>query len=120
MSLNERLSTMVLRATNCAMAIQDRSTDLLGPEGDLPRLQIGIGAGAGTDGQVLVFDDVLGLGSGRYPKFVRSYAHLADEAVEALKAYKADVEAGSFPGEDESYHIADEVASELLKGTQSG
>ena len=80
---------------------------------------IGIGAGPGTDGQVLVFHDVLGLGSGNYPKFVRSYASLADDAVTALKAFKSDVEAGSFPGEEESYRISDEVASELLKGTKS-
>jgi len=68
---------------------------------------------------VLVFHDVLGLGSGNYPKFVRSYANLADDAVEALKSFKSDVDSGSFPGDDESYHISDEVASELLKGTRS-
>lgn len=77
---------------------------------------IGIGAGPHTDGQVLVFHDMLGLGFGRYPKFVRPYASLADEAVAALKQYKADVESGSFPGDDESYHAPDEVVSELLKG----
>lgn len=80
---------------------------------------IGIGAGPGTDGQVLVFHDVLGLGSGKYPKFVRPYADLADQAVDALTRYKGDVESGVFPSDDESYHIPDEVAAELLRGTAS-
>ena len=65
---------------------------------------------------MLVFHDVLGLGSGSYPKFVRPYANLADDAVAALENFKADVQSGSFPGEDESYHAPDEVVSELLKG----
>lgn len=77
---------------------------------------IGIGAGPKTDGQVLVFHDVLGLGSGKYPKFVRPYANLADDAVAALERYKADVESGSFPADEESYHASSEVVSELLKG----
>lgn len=76
---------------------------------------IGIGAGPNCDGQVLVFHDVLGLGSGNYPKFVRPYAHLADEAVAALERFKADIQSGNFPADDESYHASDEVASELLK-----
>ncbi|MCI0545235.1 MAG: 3-methyl-2-oxobutanoate hydroxymethyltransferase, partial [Actinobacteria bacterium] len=96
--------------------------DLLGEiitkEVDVPT--IGIGAGPATDGQVLVFHDVLGLGFGRSPKFVRPYADLAGEAVAALERFRADVESGNFPSENESYHLADEVAAELLRGTKSG
>jgi len=110
-----------LSDAGCFAIVLEGVPDVLGEiitkEVDAPT--IGIGAGPGTDGQVLVFHDVLGLGSGKHPKFVRSYAHLADDAVEALSAFKSDVESGSFPGDDESYHIADDVASELLKGTQS-
>jgi len=76
---------------------------------------IGIGAGPSTDGQVLVFHDVLGLGSGAYPKFVRPYANLADEAVTALERFKADIQTGAFPAEEESYHASEEVVSELLR-----
>jgi 3-methyl-2-oxobutanoate hydroxymethyltransferase len=76
---------------------------------------IGIGAGPSTDGQVLVFHDVLGLGSGTYPKFVRPYANLADEAVTALERFKADIQTGAFPAEEESYHASEEVVSELLR-----
>jgi 3-methyl-2-oxobutanoate hydroxymethyltransferase len=93
--------------------VPDVLGELITKEVDAPT--IGIGAGPHTDGQVLVFHDVLGLGSGNYPKFVRPYANLADEAVAALQAYKADVQNGSFPGDEESYHVSDEIASELLK-----
>jgi 3-methyl-2-oxobutanoate hydroxymethyltransferase len=75
---------------------------------------IGIGAGNATDGQVLVLHDVLGLGSGRYPKFVRTYADLRSQAVEALRAYAADVASGVFPGEAETYHMSDDISAELL------
>lgn len=77
---------------------------------------IGIGAGDATDGQVLVFHDVLGLGSGSYPKFVRSYADLRSEAVAALRRYAADVGSGAFPDESETYHVRDEVARMLADG----
>jgi 3-methyl-2-oxobutanoate hydroxymethyltransferase len=93
--------------------VPDVLGELITKEVDAPT--IGIGAGPHTDGQVLVFHDVLGLGSGNYPKFVRPYANLADEAVAALQAYKADVQNGSFPGDEESYHVSDEIANELLK-----
>jgi 3-methyl-2-oxobutanoate hydroxymethyltransferase len=93
--------------------VPDVLGELITKEVDAPT--IGIGAGPKTDGQVLVFHDVLGLGSGEYPKFVRSYANLADDAVTALETFKADIQKGVFPAEDESYHVADEVASELLR-----
>ena len=66
---------------------------------------IGIGAGAYCDGQVLVYHDVLGLHHGRLPKFVRQYAHLADIATEALERFFADIESGTFPADNESYHM---------------
>ena len=80
---------------------------------------IGIGAGPGTDGQVLVFHDLLGLGSGHYPKFVRSYADLRGEAVAALKRYIADVGSRNFPAEAETYHMTGEVAAGLQGVTRS-
>lgn len=74
---------------------------------------IGIGAGAHCDGQVLVFHDVLGFGSGRYPKFVRPYANLTETATEALQRFFADVQAGTFPAETETYHTDAETAQAL-------
>jgi 3-methyl-2-oxobutanoate hydroxymethyltransferase len=110
-----------LSEAGCFSIVIEGVPDVLGEiitkEIDAPT--IGIGAGPHTDGQVLVFHDVLGLGSGKYPKFVRSYASLADDAVAALERYIADVESVSFPGDDESYHVTEEVAAELLRGPQS-
>ncbi|MEX1038138.1 MAG: 3-methyl-2-oxobutanoate hydroxymethyltransferase [Acidimicrobiia bacterium] len=110
-----------LSEAGCFSIVIEGVPDVLGEiitkEVDAPT--IGIGAGPHTDGQVLVFHDVLGLGSGRYPKFVRNYASLADDAVDALERFVADVGSGAFPGDDESYHVTDEVAAELLRSPQS-
>jgi 3-methyl-2-oxobutanoate hydroxymethyltransferase len=107
-----------LSDVGCFSIVLEGVPDVLGEiitkEVDAPT--IGIGAGPHTDGQVLVFHDVLGLGSGRYPKFVRPYASLADDAVAALEKFKADVESGAFPADEESYHAPTEVVDELLKG----
>ncbi len=75
---------------------------------------IGIGAGPHCDGQVLVFHDVLGLHEQKMPKFVRQYTHLAENAVEALKRYSADVQSGAFPADNESYHLEKSVLESLL------
>ena len=64
---------------------------------------IGIGAGAGTDGQVLVLQDMLGMNNGFRPKFLRLYANLAETIDGALKQYIADVKEVSFPSPQESY-----------------
>lgn len=64
---------------------------------------IGIGAGSGCDGQVLVLYDLLGLFDEFVPKFVKPYAHLKAEALQALKRYKEEVECGKFPSDSESY-----------------
>jgi 3-methyl-2-oxobutanoate hydroxymethyltransferase len=64
---------------------------------------IGIGAGAGCSGQVLVTHDMLGLTKDFHPRFVRRYAHLADTIGDAVAAYIADVREGDFPNDDESY-----------------
>jgi 3-methyl-2-oxobutanoate hydroxymethyltransferase len=72
---------------------------------------IGIGAGAGCDGQVLVFHDLLGLGEGPLPRFVERYAELGELAVEAVARYAADVRARRFPADRHTYSIApDELA----------
>jgi len=64
---------------------------------------IGIGAGPATDGQVLVFHDMLGLTTGKAPKFVKRYASLADEITRAATAYAEDVRSGEFPGPEHEY-----------------
>ncbi len=64
---------------------------------------IGIGAGVGCDGQVLVTHDMMGMYFGRTPKFVRRYAALGDAMRDAFARYVGDVKARRFPGEQESY-----------------
>jgi 3-methyl-2-oxobutanoate hydroxymethyltransferase len=64
---------------------------------------IGIGAGSGTDGQVLVFHDMMGITSGKAPKFVKRYANLAQEMSRAATAYAEDVRSGKFPGPEHEY-----------------
>jgi 3-methyl-2-oxobutanoate hydroxymethyltransferase len=65
---------------------------------------IGIGAGPHCDGQVLVLYDLLGMFDDFVPKFVKSYAHLKADALQALRRYKEEVEQGKFPSDSESYH----------------
>lgn len=101
--------------------VPDVLAEIVTNEIDVPT--IGIGAGLDCDGQVLVFHDVTGLGAGEYvPKFVRSYATLADDAVAALEEFFADVESGSFPSEDETYHMtgdSEEILRHLAKRPSS-
>jgi 3-methyl-2-oxobutanoate hydroxymethyltransferase len=77
---------------------------------------IGIGAGAACDGQVLVFHDLLGIEDRIVPKFVRRYANLKSDAVEAMSRFADDVRTGRFPDESESYHLAEDLAEALGTG----
>jgi 3-methyl-2-oxobutanoate hydroxymethyltransferase len=74
---------------------------------------IGIGAGAGCDGQVLVWHDLLGLYAGHTPRFVKRYAELADEIGGALEQYVGDVRSGSFPEDRHTYSMPDEELAEF-------
>jgi 3-methyl-2-oxobutanoate hydroxymethyltransferase len=64
---------------------------------------IGIGAGPGCDGQILVSHDMLGLYTRFHPRFVRRYAQMGEEMLSAFKHYADDVRSGEFPAADESY-----------------
>lgn len=68
---------------------------------------IGIGAGSGCDGQVLVFHDMLGL-SDFTPRFVKKYAELGDLAVKAMQEYAKEVEENTFPSQEHTFSISDE------------
>lgn len=71
--------------------------------GELTIPTIGIGAGGGTDGQVLVLQDMLGINKGFSPKFLRHYADLATVIDGAIGNYIGDVKSGDFPNADEQY-----------------
>jgi 3-methyl-2-oxobutanoate hydroxymethyltransferase len=83
--------------------------------GQLSVPTIGIGAGAGTDGQVLVWHDMLGLYEGRAPRFVKRYANVAGVITEALGRYADEVRSGSFPEEQHAYAMPEEE----LEGLES-
>ena len=74
---------------------------------------IGIGAGVNCDGQILVYQDMLGLFSDFTPKFVKRYESLGDEMKTAFVSYINEVKDSSFPGEDHSFKISDEVIEKL-------
>ena len=69
---------------------------------------IGIGAGSSTDGQVLVFHDMLGMYDGRSPRFVKRFAEAKRVMVDGMRAYSEDVRDGRFPAEEHNYSIEPE------------
>jgi 3-methyl-2-oxobutanoate hydroxymethyltransferase len=79
---------------------------------------IGIGAGPECDGQVLVLHDILNLSFGPPAKFVRHYGDAAALIRNAVKAFKADVEARTYPSDAESYHLPPDT-QEALENLQS-
>lgn len=74
---------------------------------------IGIGAGAGCDGQVLVYQDMLGMFSDFSPKFVKRYAEIGEIMKKAFAKYDEEVKAGIFPAEEHGYKIDDDVIEKL-------
>lgn len=74
---------------------------------------IGIGAGAGCDGQVLVYQDMLGMFSDYTPKFVKKFADVGPVMTEAFKAYVEEVNNGSFPEEKHTFAIDEDVIEKL-------
>ena len=74
---------------------------------------IGIGAGAGCDGQVLVSSDLLGMDAGFSPRFLKKYANLAETITGAFRAYAGDVRNGMYPGPEHVTHLSDETIAAL-------
>jgi 3-methyl-2-oxobutanoate hydroxymethyltransferase len=85
--------------------------DLITNEVNVPT--IGIGAGPGCDGQVLVFHDILNLTFGPPAKFVRRYGDAAAEITHAVQAFRADVTSRQYPADHESYHLPSETRQAL-------
>jgi 3-methyl-2-oxobutanoate hydroxymethyltransferase len=74
---------------------------------------IGIGAGGATDGQVLVFHDIVGLTDGRAPRFVKRYAELFGEMVGAVRGFASEVREGRYPGAEHEYGIDEAELAKL-------
>ncbi len=79
---------------------------------------IGIGAGVGTDGQILLCYDLLGVFTDFKPKFTKRYANLTEVAVHGIEAYVKDVKAGTFPDDDHSYGVDDKEYERFLAMVQ--
>ena len=108
---------LALQAIGC-FAIVFEAIPAAVTEALMPHLHapvIGIGAGPATDGQVLVFHDLLGIYEGHQPRFVRRYAEVRREMVKGVSAYAADVRAGRFPDEEHSYSISPEELEEFRR-----
>lgn len=85
--------------------------DLISRELRIPT--IGIGAGNGCDGQVLVYQDLLGMFSDFTPKFVKRYAELGEIMKDAFRSYIKEVGSGAFPSEEHEYKIDDDIIEKL-------
>jgi 3-methyl-2-oxobutanoate hydroxymethyltransferase len=77
---------------------------------------IGIGAGPATDGQVLVFHDLLGIYDGHAPRFAKRYAELRAQMVTGVEEYAAEVRSGSFPAPEHTYSIDDDELRQFTEG----
>lgn len=98
----------------CAVVLEcvpARLADIITKKLTIPT--IGIGAGAGCDGQVLVYQDMLGLNTGHTAKFVKIFAEAGALMREGFKAYIEETNAGTFPAEEHTYKIDDDIIEQL-------
>ena len=79
---------------------------------------IGIGAGSGCDGQILVYQDMLGLFSDYVPKFVKQYAKLGSAMKQAFDEYDAEVKSGAFPPEEKSYKMDEDIINRIKESIE--
>ena len=109
--------TLALQSIGC-FAVVFEAIPAAVTEALMSRLEvpvIGIGAGPATDGQVLVFHDLLGIYAGHTPRFVRRYAEVREEMVRGVSEYTADVRSGRFPAEEHTYSISPEELEEFKR-----
>ena len=95
-------------------AIPAAVADLLVPQLEIP--VIGIGAGAGTDGQVLVFHDLLGIYDGHAPRFAKRYAEIKAQMVAGVAEYAAEVRSRAFPTAEHTYSIDEDELKHFRAG----
>ena len=91
--------------------IPSKLANLVTEKLDIPT--IGIGAGNGCDGQVLVYQDMLGMFSDFTPKFVKRYANIGEVMKEAFQKYMEEIQSGAFPSSEHEYKIDDDIIEKL-------
>src|SRR3954454_16831720 len=108
---------LALQAAGCfAIVLEAVPADI--PEALMPRMEvpvIGIGAGAATDGQVLVFHDLLGIYDGHVPKFVKRYAEAGAAMTDGVRAYAEEVRNRSFPAREHTYSVEADQLEEFKR-----
>lgn len=108
-------SLKIQEAGACAVVLEGipaKLADIITKKLTIPT--IGIGAGSGCDGQVLVYQDMLGLTTGHIPKFAKRFAEAGSIMRQGIADYINEVNAGVFPAEEHSYKIDDEIIEKLL------
>jgi len=107
---------MAIQDAGCFMlefeAVPTQIARIISEQLEIPT--IGIGAGAGTDGQILLSYDLLGVFTDFKPKFTKRYANLTEVAVQGLSDYVREVKDGTFPDDDHSYHV-DEAEADRFR-----
>jgi 3-methyl-2-oxobutanoate hydroxymethyltransferase len=98
-------------------AVPARIAEVISAQLEIPT--IGIGAGAGTDGQILLSYDLLGVFVDFKPKFTKRFANLTEVAVQGLRQYVAEVKDGRFPDEAHSYSVDEKEYEKFLNLVQS-
>lgn len=93
-------------------AVPGKIAKLISEQLEIPT--IGIGAGVGTDGQILLGYDLLGVFTDFKPKFTKRYAKLTEVAVEGIQQYVKEVKEGSFPDDDHTYDVDEKVYEKFL------
>ena len=109
-------SLKIQEAGACAVVLEGipaKLAEIITKKLDIPT--IGIGAGKGCDGQVLVYQDMLGLTTGHTPKFVKQFADLGTLMRQGITDYINETKSGEFPAAEHTYKIDDEVIAALLK-----
>lgn len=91
--------------------VPEKLAELISKSVNIPT--IGIGAGAGCDGQILVYQDMLGMFSDFTPKFVKKYAEIGEVMKEAFEKYIEETKNGSFPAEEHTFKISEDVINKL-------
>src|SRR5215216_5548967 len=99
-------------------AIPSALTELLMPRMEIP--VIGIGAGPATDGQVLVFHDLLGIYDGHAARFVKRYADVREQMIQGVRAYAEDVRARRYPEPEHGYTMAPDELERLQEALREG
>ncbi|MEM9774037.1 MAG: 3-methyl-2-oxobutanoate hydroxymethyltransferase [Chloroflexota bacterium] len=119
-ALNLLEDAMALQAAGCFSIVLESVPTIVANEISkrLSIPTIGIGAGSGCDGQVLVYHDVLGVFDDFTPRFVKKYAELKPIIIKALKAYNEDVSNRAFPAQEHTYSMKEEEKKRFIEGLQ--